>query len=184
MNHKHAAFAQPRNAQRTRALPALLVATALSAFLGGCVQEQLPVIRNEADFNRLVLESKQPVIVEFSKDECPTCVALEPKLIEVSKEYQGRAKFYKFMLLNRFFQHYCPAISQQFHLQLVPTAVLFVDGQEKQRWFMDYMPDTYRNALTELVGPPAAPGSKPYVAPSRSSAPKPTTPAMPTGSAF
>jgi len=95
------------------------------------------------------------VIVEFSKDNCPTCVALEPVLVDVSKEYAGRVKFYKFILLNAFFQHYSPTISETFKLQLVPTAVLFVNGQERQRWFMDYNHDTYRTALTELVGPPA-----------------------------
>jgi hypothetical protein len=84
-------------------------------------------------------------------------VILEPELVKVSQEYAGRAKFYKFMLLNRFFQPYSPLISDTYKLQLVPTAVLFVDGQEKQRWFMDYLGDTYRKALNELVGPPAQP---------------------------
>jgi thioredoxin 1 len=160
--------------RRLSAPAALLCGVVALSVLGGCDQQQmqptmqmpamqmpqrkeLPLIRNESEFQQYVLESKQPVIVEFSKDECPTCVVLEPVLVDVSKEYVGRARFCKFMLLNAFFQHYSPTISETFKLQLVPTAVLFVNGQERQRWFMDYNPDTYRSALTELVGPPATP---------------------------
>jgi thioredoxin 1 len=140
------------------ALAAIVFGAMLTIFAGGCTTgEELTLINNEADFQKLVIESKQPVIVEFSKDQCPTCVILEPELVKVSQEYAGRAKFYKFMLLNRFFQPYSPLISDTYKLQLVPTAVLFVDGQEKQRWFMDYFGDTYRKALNELVGPPAEP---------------------------
>jgi thioredoxin 1 len=143
--------------RRLPALAAIVFGAMLITLAGGCATEELSLIKNEVEFQKLVLESKQPVIVEFSKDECPTCVALEPELVKVSKEYVGRAKFYKFMLLNRFFQPYSPLISDTYKLQLVPTAVLFIDGQEKQRWFMDYLGDTYRKALTELVGPPAQP---------------------------
>jgi thioredoxin 1 len=144
--------------RRLSALAAIVFGAMLTIFAGGCTTgEELPLINNEAEFQKLVLESKQPVIVEFSKDQCPTCVILEPELVKVSQEYAGRAKFYKFMLLDRFFQPYSPLISDTYKLQLVPTAVLFVDGQEKQRWFMDYLGDTYRKALNELVGPPAQP---------------------------
>jgi thioredoxin 1 len=137
--------------RRAAGLAAMVCGAVLVGMLGGCNDEKLVTIKNEAEFKQLVLDSRQPVIVEFSKDNCPTCDILEPELVKVSKEYEGRAKFYKFMLLNGVFQHYCPAISEAFKLQLVPTAVLFVDGQEKQRWFMDYSGDTYRNALNPLV---------------------------------
>ncbi len=144
--------------RRLSALAALVFGAVLIAFAGGCATgEELPLIKNEAEFQKLVLESKQPVIVEFSKDQCPTCVVCESELVKVSKEYVGRAKFYKFMLLDRFFQPYSPLIRDTYNLPWVPTAILFVDGQEKQRWVMDYLGDNYRKALTELVGPPAQP---------------------------
>jgi hypothetical protein len=96
-------------------------------------------------------------MVEFSKDQCPTCVVLESELVTISKEYAGRAKFYKFMLLDRFFQPYSPLIRDTYNLPWVPTAMLFVNGEAKQKWEMDYLADNYRKALTELVGPPAQP---------------------------
>jgi len=127
---------------------------ALTGILGGCEQEKLTIIRTEDEFHRRVLESRQPVIVEFSKDQCPTCVVLESELVGVSKEYAGRVQFYKFMLLNRFFQPYSPAIKNAYKLDWVPTAILFIDGQERQRWNNVYIVDSYRDALTEVVGPP------------------------------
>lgn len=143
--------------RRMSALAAMLFGAAMATFAGGCASEQLPVIQNEADFQKLVLESKQPVMVEFSKDQCPPCLVLESELVTISKEYAGRVTFYKFMLLNRFFQPYSPLIRDTYNLPWVPTAMLFVNGQEKQRWVMDGMADNYRNVLTELVGPPAQP---------------------------
>jgi len=157
-----------RNANRTRragltrrlsTLVAMIGGVLFAGTLAGCQEKKLVEIKGEAEFQRLVLESKQPVIVDFSKDNCPTCVPVESVLFEVSKEYEGRAKFYRFMLLDRFFRHYSPAISDAFGLQYVPTAVLFVNGEEKQRWSSNIFHDTYRNALDELVGAP--PQTKP-----------------------
>ena len=151
--------------RRMSALAAMVFGAAMATFAGGCATEELPLIKDEAEFQRLVLESKHPVMVEFSKEQCPTCVIAESDLIKVSKEYAGRVKFYKFMLLNRFLQPYSPLIQDTYNLQWVPSIVLFANGEEKQRWVWDYtgmgmglnVGDRYRKALTELVGPPAQP---------------------------
>jgi len=158
MKHKlNDAIAYAPCKNRLTALAAMACATMLASLAGGCSNEKLTTVKDESEFMQLVLESKQPVMVEFSKDNCPTCDMLEPELVKVSKEYAGRVKFYKFMLLNRFFQPYSVTIRENYNLQWVPSVVLFVDGQEKQRWVMDYIGDDYRSALTELVGPPASP---------------------------
>lgn len=153
MMRNHTPIERARFCRRIPAVALVFCATAL-VMLGGCEEKKLVVIRNEEEFQRLVLDSPQPVLVEFSKDVCPTCVPVENTLVDVSKEYDGRARFYKFMLLDRFFRHYSPDISNAFGLQYVPTVVLFVDGQERQRWASDVFHDTYRKALTDLVGPP------------------------------
>ncbi len=143
--------------RRLATFAAIVCGTMLASLAGGCTSEKLTTVKDESEFLQLVLESKQPVMVEFSKDNCPTCDMLEPELVKVSKEYAGRVKFYKFMLLNRFFQPYSVTIRENYNLQWVPSVMLFVDGQEKQRWVMDYIGDNYRQALTEVVGPPAKP---------------------------
>ena len=143
--------------RRMSALAAMVFGAAIATFAGGCATEELPLIKDEAEFQKLVLESKQPVMVEFSKDQCPPCIVLESELVTISKEYAGRITFYKFMLLNRFLQPYSPLIRDTYNLPWVPTAVLFVNGQEKQRWVMDGIADDYRMALMELAGPPAKP---------------------------
>lgn len=154
---KNDAMTHPLVTRRLAALIAMACGVMLAGLAGGCSNEKLTTVKDESEFQQLVLESKQPVLVEFSKDNCPTCDILEPELIKVSKGYAGRVKFYKFMLLNRFFQPYSEAIRDGYNLQWVPSVVLFVDGEEKQRWVMDYMGDSYRKALTEFVGPPEPP---------------------------
>lgn len=148
--------------RRLAALAALACGAMLAGLAGGCendkltlVTEKLTLVTNESEFQQLVLESKQPVMVEFSKDNCPTCDILEPDMVKLSKEYAGRVKFYKFMLLDRFFQPYSVGIRDGYNLRWVPSVILFVDGQEKQRWELNHLIGEYRSALIELVGPPA-----------------------------
>lgn len=154
--------------RRPAALAAMVCAAMLAGLAGGCSNEKLATVKDESEFEQTVLESKQPVMVEFSKDNCPTCNIAEPELVKISKEYAGRVKFYKFMLLNQFFQPYSVTIRDTYNLQWVPSVVLFVNGQEKQRWVWDYtgmgmglnVGNRYRKALTELVGPPALPAKQ------------------------
>jgi thioredoxin 1 len=50
------------------------------------------VTLSDAKFKSEVLDSQQPVLVDFWATWCPSCVAMKPALEELAAEYAGRAK--------------------------------------------------------------------------------------------
>jgi len=135
-----------------RSFAFLLVAVlALSAV--GCAGSKLTYIANEADFQARVLDSDMPVMVEFYKAGCATCIALEPGLDQLADEYRGRALLAKFKFLEWYFGVSSPKIKARYDLWWAPTVILFVDGQEVGRWIGHYNMDDYRNALDAFVPP-------------------------------
>ncbi len=48
-----------------------------------------------ADFEAKVLQSDQPVLVDFWATWCRPCLHIAPFVEEVAKEFEGRAKVYK-----------------------------------------------------------------------------------------
>jgi thiol-disulfide isomerase/thioredoxin len=47
------------------------------------------------DWQREVLEAREPVVVDFYSSECPPCEALAPRLEAAAAELAGRARFVK-----------------------------------------------------------------------------------------
>jgi len=131
----------------------LLAAVFLSLWLGGCSSQNLNQIKDQNDFDRLLMQSKQPVLVDFYKDGCPTCVILEPKLVKLAEEYQGRVTFTRFKLMEAYLAVKAPELKERYDISSFPTVIFFVDGQEKTRWVLSYDMEKYRQVLDETVGP-------------------------------
>ena len=51
---------------------------------------------NKDDFDAAVIESKELCLVDYYGDACEPCKALMPHVEEMSKEFEGKIKFYKF----------------------------------------------------------------------------------------
>lgn len=53
-------------------------------------------------------------------------------------------------------------IQKTYDVHTFPTVILLVNGQERQRWVLDYDLDHYRSALNEvLAAETPQPGNKP-----------------------
>jgi thioredoxin 1 len=125
----------------------------------GCAGEKLKSIQGMEQFQQEVLASPQPVLLAIYKGGCATCVALDPVLEQLNEEYKGRAVVAKFMLMTFFFQNTSPELREKYDIQFYPTVLLFVNGQEKQRWVISYKADGYREHLDRWLAPTAqAPG--------------------------
>ena len=77
-----------------------------------------------ADFDKEVLESEQPVLVDFWAVWCGPCRAIAPAVDAVAEEYAGKAKVYKLNVDDS------PEIAGRYGVMSIPTLMIFKDGQK------------------------------------------------------
>ncbi len=78
---------------------------------------------SDASFKQDVLDSKEPVLVDFHAEWCGPCKAMAPALDAVAKELKGKVKIAKVDVDHN------PEITQKYHIQAMPTLMIFKGGQ-------------------------------------------------------
>lgn len=74
-------------------------------------------------FDRQVLDSACPVVVEFTTQWCGSSHIHAPILAELAAQYQQQIEFYQIDM-----DHY-PGIADRFGIQRIPTLLFFRNGQ-------------------------------------------------------
>jgi thioredoxin 1 len=82
---------------------------------------------NEADFQKEVLDSALPVVVDFTAVWCGPCKMLDPIVRQLADEWTGKVKVVKVDVDEN------PALAIQYQVMGVPTLLLFVNGEPKER---------------------------------------------------
>lgn len=78
-------------------------------------------------FERDVLKSTLPVLVDFWAVWCGPCKMLEPTVASIAEEYAGRA------VVARLNVDENPETAGRYGIKGIPTLILFKDGEEKDR---------------------------------------------------
>ena len=97
---------------------------------------------DDRSFERLVLGSTEPYLLDFSALWCPPCRALEPILEALAQEHRGQLRVGKIDIDSS------PEIAARNGVRGAPTLVLFRDGKEAGR----KLGLTTRRALLSLLG--------------------------------
>ena len=74
-------------------------------------------------FQSLVLESAQPVLVDFWATWCPPCKMIAPSLEQISDEYDGRAVVAKINVDEN------QNLAQKYGIRSIPTLLFFKGGE-------------------------------------------------------
>jgi thioredoxin 1 len=81
----------------------------------------------EADFQSEVLNSSEPVLVDFTATWCQPCKMLDPIVKQLAQDWQGKVKVVKLDADQN------PNIMVQYGVMGIPTLMLFKSGEIKDR---------------------------------------------------
>ena len=77
----------------------------------------------DANFEKEVIASKEPVVVDFYAEWCGPCKAMAPALDAVAAEMAGKVKVVKVDVDQN------PGITQKYRIKAMPTLMIFKDGK-------------------------------------------------------
>jgi thioredoxin len=92
-------------------------------------------------FDREVIRSTLPVVVDFYADWCGPCRVAEPLLVELSQKLAGKIKFTKMNVDE------AETVPRSFGIHSIPTYVFVDRGREKGREVGVVGPTEFRTVL-------------------------------------
>lgn len=83
---------------------------------------------NSQNFEKEVLNSNEPVLVDFYADWCGPCKIMAPVVEELAGELQGKAKVGKINVDEN------QSLSIEYNVMSIPTIIIFKEGKEVKRF--------------------------------------------------
>ncbi len=104
-----------------------------------------PVHVSEADFEREVLRSDKPVLVDFWAEWCGPCRMMEPTLEKLSRQQTGGLKVAKVNVDEN------PGLSSRYGVSGIPTMIVVQNGREVDRLVGALPESALRNRLARWI---------------------------------
>ena len=98
-----------------------------------------------ADFEKELLQSDKPVLVDFFADWCGPCKMMAPVVEQLAEELEGKAKVGKLNIDENM------DIAEKYRVMNIPTFLIFKDGQEKERIVGAVSKNELKNKLEQTL---------------------------------
>jgi thioredoxin 1 len=87
-----------------------------------------PINVNEAQFEREVIQSERPVLIDFWAPWCGPCHMVAPIIEKLAREHSNSLKVVKVNVDEN------PGLASRYHAMSIPTMIVIRGGREVDRW--------------------------------------------------
>ena len=100
---------------------------------------------NTADFERAVLKSHSPTVVDFYADWCGPCRMVSPVIESLSQEYAGKVNFAKVDTdANQ-------SLAMRYNILSIPTVMIFKEGRIVDKIIGAMPAQAYRQKIDSVL---------------------------------
>ena len=99
----------------------------------------------DANFDKEVLQSKIPVVVDFWAVWCAPCRIVSPVIEELAKEYQGKVKVGKLNVDEN------QQISSNYGIMSIPSVLIFKNGNPVKTIIGAQGKEKYKKEIEEVL---------------------------------
>jgi len=104
-----------------------------------------PIPVKDNNFDKEVIQSSIPVLVDFWATWCGPCRMTEPVVEKLAHEYQGKLKVAKVNVDEN------PYLSQKYNVMSIPTMMIVKNGQIVDRWMGALPEQAMRNRIVPKI---------------------------------